>query len=198
MKTISTSLLALIIVLFAFTGCVDNDYDLSDVNSDNIGLGDSETIISAPIGDIVLSLDDILTDFTRATQEYTLTDQNIESTIALDEGWITDQVKNTLTSGGGTIVVSASCDVYPEGVPQMTLQLWFDNIALFDDSQVINSQNTSITSQELDSDEVNDIVNASQLRYSIYFAEKTFSCDFEDVENLVIKLSITKKGPIVL
>lgn len=194
MKTILTPFLALVLLLAV--GCVDDNYDLNDLEDDNTGLGDSNSIVSAPVGDIPLPLNEILEDFTRATEEYTLIDQNVEGEYIFEEGWLSDEIKNTLTSGDGTVTVTASCETYPVGLPEITLQIWFGDIAVFEENQVINATNTEATSKDFDTDTVATMLESTQISYQVYFAEKTFSCDFEDIENLILKLSVTKTGPI--
>ncbi|MFI3287633.1 MAG: hypothetical protein R3Y61_04060 [Rikenellaceae bacterium] len=194
MKTIKLSLLAFAAILFA--SCVDNSYNLDDLDDDNTGLGDSSTEVSAPLGTVEIPFENIIEGYSRAAQQYTLIDQTVEDEFLLEDGWLSESIVNSLTDSDGTITITASCDNYPEGLPEITFEIWFDSVVFFDGVQVISSENPSITSGELTAQEVKDIAASTTLKYKAYFSEKTFTADLDDVESLVIKLSITKTGAI--
>ncbi len=178
----------------AFTACVDNSYDLGNIDSDNIGLGSEESVITAPVGCIEINLADILLNFTRASQTYTLSDQVVESSYLLNEGWLSSDIKSALTGGNGEVSLSAAFTPYPEGLPSLTIDVWFGEIQLFDDAQVVSAQSPKVTSQMLSDEEIEAISEARTMGYRITFSESSFTCDFEEAEQIEVNLTITKNG----
>ncbi len=194
MKTIKLSLLAFVALLFS--SCVDNSYNLDDLDDDNTGLGDSTTEVSAPLGTIEIPFENIIEGYTRAAQQYTLIDQTVEDEFTLEDEWLSESIVSSLTDSDGTITITASCDNYPEGLPEITFEVWFGSIAFFDGVQVISSENPSITTGELSAQDVKDIAASTTLKYKAYFSEKTFTADLGDLDGLVIKITINKTGAI--
>ncbi|MFI3280987.1 MAG: hypothetical protein R3Y44_03325 [Rikenellaceae bacterium] len=194
MKKILT--LSLLLSTLFFTSCVDKDFNLNDLADDNIGLGDAETEVSAPTGDIEIALDDILTPTLRASESYTLISQTVEDVLPLASDWLSDDFKEYLTSGDSEITLSAECSPFPEGLPDITVEIFFGDVALFDTTQTLSYNDTKITSTALSQDDIDVIVSATELRYKLYFAEESFTCDFENYENLTITLTLTRTGAI--
>lgn len=196
MKRLFTYIITLSVLFF--TSCVDKDFDLSDVNTDNSGVGDKETEITIPVATIEIDLEDILEELTRAKKSYTFKDQDIEDTIELGDNWLKEEFKSALTANGGKISLSLECSEYPEGLPAATAEIWFGDIALFDKAQTISAQNHKVTTAKLDDQTIDEISKSSSLNYKIHFAEKSFECDFDGAENIEFKLSMTKTGAIKL
>ncbi len=179
-----------------FVGCIDSEFDLGNVNNDNVGIGDSESEITLPVTSINLNLDDILVDFTRATQTYTLDSQTVEDTFSLGQGWMDEELKSQLVSEDGDVKINIEFTPYPEGLPEATIDLWFGDISLFDEAQVVNSNNTVVTTSSLSVDEIDEIYNTETLSYKVYFSEQTFSCDFEDLDCITLNVTLTRTGAI--
>ncbi len=189
---------AIILSSLSFMSCVDDSYDLENVKNDNNGLGDKNTVISVPIGDIAIPFDEIMENITRAVEKYRLKEQDIKETYELPEGWLNEEIRNTLTNGDGTVTITAKCSAYPTGFPGMTIDLDFSGETIFDKPVVINSKNTEVTTDPIDDKKIEDITKSTELTYSIHFDQKEFECDIEELEDLIISISITKSGPIIL
>ncbi|MFI3286566.1 MAG: hypothetical protein R3Y08_07930 [Rikenellaceae bacterium] len=196
MKKIFTLFVA--VSSLSLASCVDDSFNLDDVNNDNVGVGDSNTVINVPVATIDLNFSDILSDFTRAVQTYTFEEQEIEDSIELGENWLDEEFKSKLTSGEGEISLTVECSEYPEGLPGATFEVWFDEIALFDGEQRLNSNNPKITTSSLGEQEIDDIAAANTLTYKVSFDEKSFECDLDELENITFSLSLTKTGAIKL
>ncbi len=194
MKNLFTFLLALSI--FSLVGCVDREFDLSDVNDENVGLGDANSVVTVPITTIELNFEDILSNYTRATQSYTLSNPTIEKSIELGENWLDEDLKSTLTDGDGDIYLTLECVTYPAGFPSASYELWFDDIAILDQAQTISEENPSITTSALNDQMIDEIAASTSLNYKVTFSELTFECDLEELENLTFQLSLTRTGAI--
>ncbi len=187
----------LLLLTLSLVGCVDDNFNLGDIDNENNGLGDADTEVTAPIGTIEIDLDEIMT-ISRAAETYTLISQTVEDELELKEGWMSDDIKDILTSNGSEIKISVECTPFPDGLPEIKADLAVGDVQLFDATQVINAETPKITTTSLDQSEIDAIAAAKSLNYKLLFSEKSFTCDFEDCRTLTVKISITRTGAITI
>lgn len=195
-------------VAFSTSSCVDNAYDLSDVNTDDLVIGTGGFVV--PLGDIEIDVAQFIEDYnpasdmaSKAPQQYKFAPYSDK--IKIDAGFDEGLIKQLTEYGEIKVNATASnIDVFG-----FNLDIKVD----FTDSQnntinIINDKNVStskgsvnLTTKTLDKDMLTQIANSEYVKLNIAPSgggTETFTYDLDQAQKVKIRLTITKTGGIKL